>query len=188
MADVHFIINPNNRTNYPTPIVDSPVDFNPHEASYSFVFDDASAEGYPVQISFLKYNGVSKQFNVDGVAGIFNLDPFISQGYPIPAALLRNGGAVKQFDPNGVYGLFELSPVISPGMGYPTPRGISCIIPGAFKNCINLQSIDIPRSVKHLGRYTFSNTSLKEVTISRDCEYYSTTFPMGCVIHFYDEE
>lgn len=188
MADVHFIINSHNRTLYPTPIVDAPIDFNTHTASASFQFDNHIANGYPIYIPFIKYGGAPKQFSPNGVSGSFNLDHFIAHGYPIPVSFLKYCGGVKPFDPNGVYGLFELPSSDSPSMGYPTPRNISCVIPGAFKNCINLQSIDIPRSVKHLGRYTFSNTSLKEVTISRDCEYYPTTFPTGCVINFYDEE
>lgn len=56
---------------------------------------------------------------------------------------------------------------------------------GAFANAENLVEISIPPSVKKIGRYSFANTSLTSVRIANDCVYYPTSFPQGCIIHFY---
>lgn len=58
---------------------------------------------------------------------------------------------------------------------------------GAFSNAVRLRKISIPRSVKKIGRYAFTNTQLSQVTIASDCEYYDTSFPAGCVITFYPD-
>ena len=56
---------------------------------------------------------------------------------------------------------------------------------GAFVNS-NLSRVTIPSSVKEIGEFTFYNTKLKTVTISKDCKYYPTSFPDGCKINFYN--
>ena len=56
---------------------------------------------------------------------------------------------------------------------------------GAFISS-NLSRVTIPRSVKEIGEFTFYNTKLKTVTISKDCKYYPTSFPDGCKINFYN--
>lgn len=58
---------------------------------------------------------------------------------------------------------------------------------GAFANAHNLRQISIPKSCKKIGRYAFRNTKLSSVTIARDCVYYSTSFPDGCVVNFYPD-
>lgn len=58
---------------------------------------------------------------------------------------------------------------------------------GAFYNATELSKVSIPQSVKKIGRYSFWGTGLAEVTIARDCEYYPTSFPDGCVINFYPD-
>lgn len=55
---------------------------------------------------------------------------------------------------------------------------------GAFVNS-NLSSVTISTSVKEIGEFTFHNTKLKEVRISKECKYYNTSFPEGCKINFY---
>ena len=55
---------------------------------------------------------------------------------------------------------------------------------GAFTNCETLTHVDIPDSVTKIGRYAFTNTGLTEVTISRNCTYYPTSFPNGCQINY----
>ena len=56
---------------------------------------------------------------------------------------------------------------------------------GAFVNS-NLPRITIPRTVTEIGEFAFFNTKLKTVTISKNCKYYSTSFPEGCKINFYN--
>lgn len=58
---------------------------------------------------------------------------------------------------------------------------------GAFANARNLRQVSIPKSCKKIGRYAFRNTQLSSVTIARDCVYYSTSFPDGCVVNFYPD-
>lgn len=69
---------------------------------------------------------------------------------------------------------------------YPTYAGVEPVHIGAFTYAVNLKSVIIPRSVKYIGEFAFTNTKLSEVTISRDCKYYSTSFPTGCTIKFYE--
>lgn len=57
---------------------------------------------------------------------------------------------------------------------------------GAFCNAKNLTSIQIPKTVKKIGEYSFTNTKLTEVTISSDCEYFETSFPPNCIVKFYE--
>lgn len=56
---------------------------------------------------------------------------------------------------------------------------------GAFANDTNLQRINIPQTVSTIGVESFRNTSLQQVTISRECEYYPTTFPESCTVNRY---
>jgi hypothetical protein len=58
---------------------------------------------------------------------------------------------------------------------------------GAFNNCSNLAVVYIPPSVKKIGKYAFHNTALTGLMIAQDCEYYTTSFPDGCVVNFYPD-
>lgn len=58
---------------------------------------------------------------------------------------------------------------------------------GAFANAKKLSEVVIPKTCKKIGRYSFRNTKLTSVTIARDCEYYPTSFPDGCVVNFYPD-
>lgn len=53
---------------------------------------------------------------------------------------------------------------------------------GAFANATHLTAVEIPESVKSIGRYSFANTALKTVTLAEDCTYYETSFPENCVV------
>lgn len=57
---------------------------------------------------------------------------------------------------------------------------------GAFYNATNLIEVQIPESVKTIGRFAFAKTNLKKVKIASDCVYYDTSFPKDCEIEFYD--
>lgn len=57
---------------------------------------------------------------------------------------------------------------------------------GAFCNCVNLENVSIPESVKYIGPYAFYNTKLKKIKIASDCEYYDTSFPRDCEIEYYE--
>ncbi len=59
---------------------------------------------------------------------------------------------------------------------------------GAFMNAVNLEYVHIPRSCKKIGEWAFTNTKLRRVRISEDCEYYPTSFPKGCEIEFYNNQ
>lgn len=53
---------------------------------------------------------------------------------------------------------------------------------GAFAGLTNLTDIRIPNSVKSIGRYSFRDTGLFEVTLANDCTYYTTSFPPTCTV------
>lgn len=57
---------------------------------------------------------------------------------------------------------------------------------GAFMNAHNLEYAYIPRSCKKIGEWAFTNTKLRRVKISVDCEYYPTSFPPDCEIEYYE--
>ena len=58
---------------------------------------------------------------------------------------------------------------------------------GAFMHSSNLSVALIPRSVKYIGKTAFRGTQLTSVTIASDCVYFSTSFPDGCVVNFYED-
>ena len=58
---------------------------------------------------------------------------------------------------------------------------------GAFMNAQHLTSVLIPRSVKYIGEFAFTNTQLTSVTIANDCVYFATSFPDGCVVNYYED-
>lgn len=57
---------------------------------------------------------------------------------------------------------------------------------GAFMNAHDLEYACIPRSCKKIGKLAFTNTKLRRVKISEDCEYYPTSFPPDCEIKYYE--
>lgn len=81
---------------------------------------------------------------------------------------------------------WHINPNINNGFPYNvlTPNYISL---GAFANATQLINVVIPKSCKRIGHEAFRNTQLTSVTIARDCEYYPTSFPDGCVVNFYPD-
>lgn len=53
---------------------------------------------------------------------------------------------------------------------------------GTFKNCVDLEQVSIPETVKYIGPYAFENTKLKKVVLAADCQYYPTSFPSTCEV------
>ncbi len=60
-------------------------------------------------------------------------------------------------------------------------EGLKSIGDNTFINCTNLYEIIIPNSVETLGDYAFSNTGLREISLSKNTRYIGT----GC---FYDSK
>lgn len=58
---------------------------------------------------------------------------------------------------------------------------------GACMGCTSLTDVSIPKSIKSIGRYSFADTALTNVTIARDCTYYPTSFPDNCTVNFYPD-
>lgn len=56
------------------------------------------------------------------------------------------------------------------------------IIKGAFCNCSELRTAVIPSTVTYIGPYAFYGTALRKVTLPRNCTYFSTSFPRGCIV------
>lgn len=56
---------------------------------------------------------------------------------------------------------------------------------GAYKDVVELTEIYISESIKKIGSYSFSGTSLTTVKIAPDCAYSDTSFPPDCVVEFY---
>lgn len=56
---------------------------------------------------------------------------------------------------------------------------------GAFYSATKFKNVIIPKSCLNIGSDTFSETQLKSVTISPNCNYSENSFPQDCVVHFY---
>lgn len=56
---------------------------------------------------------------------------------------------------------------------------------GAFYSATKFKNVIIPKSCLNIGPDTFSETQLKSVTISSNCNYSENSFPQDCVVHFY---
>ena len=63
-------------------------------------------------------------------------------------------------------------------------EGIEWINYKAFANFEKLKNVSFPKSVKTIGINVFVGcTELKEVTIPDTCEYFSDSFPEGCIVN-----
>lgn len=139
----------------------------------------------------------------------FTINPNICNGYPsfgksfinIDLSSISNNYIMKNYDDicNGYpsYGISIDEEVIKepyPKMiittnskykqGYPSYR-MSERMYGAFADTPLLSEVSIPKSVKRIADWTFYNSAIKKVTISKDCIYGEHTFPENCKIKFY---
>lgn len=64
--------------------------------------------------------------------------------------------------------------------------GIGVIGQNAFAYCTGLTSITIPKSVKSIHAGAFIGTNITSVTIAKDCDYKSGSFPSNCTINYYN--
>lgn len=62
------------------------------------------------------------------------------------------------------------------------PNKLERINDACFYYCNALSEIIIPKAVNYIGAGAFQNTSIKNVTLSENCIYYSNSFPSDCVI------
>ncbi len=60
------------------------------------------------------------------------------------------------------------------------PEGIQEIAPTAFKKCSELQSIEIPNSVKKIGDYAFEYSGLKHISIGKNVSSIGSGVFFGC--------
>lgn len=91
---------------------------------------------------------------------------------------------IKKMNPDNLpWALFRCTHGINGD--YPYHKLMKLTMEGSFADATNLEEVKVPQSVKSIGPYAFYNTNITEVTISRDCVYFDTSFPPGCVIKFY---
>lgn len=133
--------------------------------------DDTVREGYPY---------ITNTHNTY-VMDFVNVDPYwdFTQEFPTP----KPQYILPPLNFDDVYVVFAQN---TNNMGFPYPVGLKTFYnDGAFKGCTNLTQIKIPPTVKSIGYYTFTDTSLTSVTIAPDCMFYENTFPQGCAVNFY---
>ena len=65
---------------------------------------------------------------------------------------------------------------------YPKLESLDSKNLGAFGHCNTLKSITIPLSCTSIGKHTFTESGIKNVTLPNNCTYYSTSFPQDCNI------
>lgn len=66
--------------------------------------------------------------------------------------------------------------------GFPYLNYPDCYDLGAFTNATSLVSVSFPSTLVSIGKFSFSNTALTEVTLPEKCTYYSTSFPKNCIV------
>lgn len=83
------------------------------------------------------------------------------------------------------------------GCNYPKPVGVvrflraltavrndwkKYCVSGALSHCENLKAVRIPDTLREIGKYSFTYTSLKDVVLPDECTYWATSFPKGCKV------
>ena len=80
--------------------------------------------------------------------------------------------------------LWRVDGTTNKGMIY-SPLIVDRLPMGAFYSATKFKNVIIPKSCLNIGPDTFSETQLKSVTISSNCNYSENSFPQDCVVHFY---
>lgn len=73
-------------------------------------------------------------------------------------------------------------PVFVTDNNYPDMYGWGLELIGAFAGLRNLSRTKIPLTTKSIGYNAYAGTSVKEVRIAEDCDYFDESFPPGCNI------
>lgn len=73
-------------------------------------------------------------------------------------------------------------PVFVTDNNYPDMYGWGLELIGAFAGLRNLNRTKIPLTTKSIGYNAYAGTSVKEVRIAEDCDYFDESFPPGCNI------
>lgn len=171
-----------------------------YDASYTYMGRAVAKEN----VDFLKYIGAKYvRFTVGlGTSNIYpdSLRETTSSYYYLDS-FSTTGTAVQWHYEDGELYHDDLTRAPEKAMTNPYPKALWRIdndIPyhellpiekpsGAFMNAKNLEYVRIARSVQKIGKYAFTNTALRKVKISAECEYSDTSFPENCLIEFYDK-
>ena len=135
-------------------------------------------DSYQESLPYITLSGYSEKPDMSHVKLMWNIVSGIWEG--LPYIVLAD--VVSPPDMTNVKFMWNTTPDNNYGLPYiPYLENV-----GAFVNCSNLVSVTIPSSVKYIDYYSFYGTGLTSVTIASDCVYFSTSFPPGCVVNFYD--
>lgn len=145
------------------------------ELEYAFYFDEENGEVSVIGIPEIKESGVYPD-------GEWLISAGKNSGMPYTRLMPNPESVLPTVDiPFGVWRIDSTR-----NDGFPFTELMPVPLPnGAFKDVAELTEIYIPESVKKIGSYSFSGTSLTAVRIAPDCEYSETSFPSGCVVEFY---
>lgn len=182
MATEEFVIDPNKFDGYPG--FQSMNGFSsPQEGLYyegiDFICVSTKFDGYP------SFRNDDRQFSPpqEGTAyrALFGCDPARMDGYP-------SFSNTAKFSPaqDGTYYKALMSCYEDYFDGYPSFKNGRFETFAAFKNIPTLKIVIIPKTVKYIADWAFYNTSITEVKINKDCEYFEHSFPEGCKITYYE--
>lgn len=131
-------------------------------------------DGYPFPITSQKV----EQFDITHVYSIWIQDGYTNNYYH------PKNNDIEIFDVTKLYSVWDLTNT-NKLYGYVSPKGPNIYRIGAFANTPNLSSIYIPTTVTYIGRFSFSESGIENVTIAPDCKYFDTTFPETCTINYF---
>lgn len=137
--------------------------------------DEQLNDDYPYH-NLMKICKISTEEFADS---LWRCEDGINDGFPFHIMM-----KIKEMNPDNLpYALFRCTHGINGDLPY--HKLMKLTMEGSFADATNLEEVKVPQSVKSIGPYAFYNTNITEVTISRDCVYFDTSFPPGCVIKFY---